>query len=93
VLAPVATAWAPAFFYLDRVNAPLLIEYGSTDYLSPFSVSMFTALRRLGKRVELVRYNGEDHVIFERANEIDYWRRAIAWFDAYLGVASPAHER
>ena len=26
----------------------------------------------------------EDHVVFSPANQIDYWRRALAWFDEHL---------
>jgi dipeptidyl aminopeptidase/acylaminoacyl peptidase len=72
------------FFYLDRINAPLLEQYGSEDNLAPASKAVFVALRRLNKRVELIAYQGEDHVVLAPANQIDYWNRASAWFDEYL---------
>ena len=72
------------FFYLDRINAPLLVQYGSEDNLAPASKAVFVALRRLNRRVELIGYQGEDHVVLARANQIDYWNRASAWFDEHM---------
>ena len=34
-------------------------------------------------------YNGEDHGLSQRKNQIDYHRRIHAWFDHYLKGTSP----
>jgi dipeptidyl aminopeptidase/acylaminoacyl peptidase len=75
-------------FYLDRVQTPLLIIHGSTDravsaYLAD---EVFTGLRRLGKTVTYVRYEGEDHWegTWNRPNQVDAVTRVLAWFDRYL---------
>lgn len=79
------------FFYLDRVTAPVLVEYGSKDDLAPFSKATFAGLRRLDRRVELIGYDGEGHVVLGAANQRDYWQRAIEWFDTYLKGAVRSH--
>jgi dipeptidyl aminopeptidase/acylaminoacyl peptidase len=75
-------------FYLDRVQTPLLIIHGSADRAvsSYLADEVFTGLRRLGKTVTYVRYEGEDHWegTWKRANQIDAVTRAIGWFDRYL---------
>jgi dipeptidyl aminopeptidase/acylaminoacyl peptidase len=75
-------------FYLDRVETPLLITHGSEDVAvaSFLGDEVFVALRRLGKRVEYAKYEGEDHtpVLWSYANQVDFCNRVIAWFDKYL---------
>jgi dipeptidyl aminopeptidase/acylaminoacyl peptidase len=73
-------------FYLDKVHTPVLINQGGMD-LSPFqSDEIFVGLRRLGKKVEYVRYEYEGHGIELYSNRIDYWNRVIAWFGSHLGA-------
>ncbi len=46
-------------FYLDRVTTPLLLVCGSEDNVPRSQAEeVFVGLRRLGKRVELRRYEG-----------------------------------
>ena len=75
-------------FYLDRVQTPVLIIHGSEDRAvsSYLADEVFTGLRRLGKTVTYVRYEGEDHWegTWSRANQIDVLKRVIGWFDRYL---------
>jgi len=75
-------------FYLDRVQAPLLIIHGKEDRAVSFYLAdeVFTGLRRLGKTVTYVRYEGEDHWegTWKRANQVDAVTRVLAWFDRYL---------
>ena len=69
-------------FYLDRVQTPLLIVHGGIDY-PPFANEIFVGLRRLGKEVVYVKYEGEGHWqgTWGYANVLDYWNRLIDWFD------------
>ena len=82
-------------FYLDRVATPLLIVQGTEDTaVAPFLADeVFVGLRRLGKEVEYAKYGGERHSPAQEwsyANQTDFCRRMIVWFDRYLKpVASP----
>jgi dipeptidyl aminopeptidase/acylaminoacyl peptidase len=75
-------------FYLDRVQTPLLIIHGKEDRAvsSYLADEVFTGLRRLGKTVTYVRYEGEDHWegTWSRPNQVDAVTRALAWFERYL---------
>lgn len=79
------------FFLLDRVTAPVLIAHGTGDINVPLAQSdrMFVALRRLGKRVEYVRYVDEHHVpsAWSFANQRDFWSRVIGWFERWVKSA------
>lgn len=78
------------FLFLDRVQTPVLLEYGSEDKAAAINADeAFVGLRRLGKEATLVRYAGEDHVLIGRANQLDLTRRIFDWFGRYLGQASP----
>jgi dipeptidyl aminopeptidase/acylaminoacyl peptidase len=41
-------------------------------------------LRRLGKKVEYVKYMDEGHEITAYANQLDLGNRMLAWFSKYL---------
>jgi dipeptidyl aminopeptidase/acylaminoacyl peptidase len=75
-------------FFLDRIRTPLLITHGDADpsVASFLSDEVFTGLRRLGQRVEYVRYAGEGHWEgnWSLANQIDALTRMVVWFDRYL---------
>jgi dipeptidyl aminopeptidase/acylaminoacyl peptidase len=73
-------------FSADRVSTPLLILHGDLDYLGTQDEEFFTALYRLGRRAEYVRYLGESHLLASPANILDMWRRILAWFDDYAQV-------
>jgi dipeptidyl aminopeptidase/acylaminoacyl peptidase len=76
------------FFYLDRVETPLLVVQGAEDTgVAPFlGDQIFTALRRLGKEVTYAKYSGEEHdpSDWSYANQLDFCTRMIAWFDSHL---------
>lgn len=79
--------------YMDRVTTPLLIVNGGEDINPRLADQTFSSLRRLGKRVEYARYEGEGHWpgTWTLANQRDYLQRTIAWFDRYLkGSAAKA---
>lgn len=75
-------------YLLDRVETPVMIVHGSKDDAVPAYLAdqMFTGLRRLGKTVRYVRYEGEDHWEggWSRANQIDVMTRVFEWFDRHL---------
>jgi dipeptidyl aminopeptidase/acylaminoacyl peptidase len=79
-------------FYADRVKTPVMIIQGDMDYVvMQQGEEFFSALQRLGKRVQFVRYWGEGHVLESRANIRDMWTRILAWFDEFGDIARDAH--
>jgi len=74
--------------YLDRVETPLLIVHGTEDTtIRPYlSDQVFVGLRRLGKEVVYVKYVGEGHspLDWSYANQLDYTRRMVDWFEQHL---------
>jgi dipeptidyl aminopeptidase/acylaminoacyl peptidase len=73
-------------FYLDRVQTPLFIVHGTEDStVAPFLADeVFVGLRRLGKEALYAKYQGEGHGLRMYTNQVDYWYRAIEWFDKHL---------
>lgn len=73
-------------FHTNRVNTPLLIMHNDDDGAVPWyqGIEMFMALRRLGKPVWMLEYNGEAHNLKERRNRKDITRRLQQFFDHYL---------
>ncbi|MGY6631390.1 MAG: S9 family peptidase [Wenzhouxiangella sp.] len=70
----------------DRITTPLLLVTGDSDTNVPpgESHNMFTALKLLGREVELVEFPGEDHHILDREQRYVWWDTMLAWFDKYL---------
>lgn len=79
-------------FAANKVNTPLLIMHNDADGAVPWyqSIEYFTALKRLGKKVWFLEYNGEDHNLVERKNRKDLSIRLAQFFDYYLKDAKPA---
>jgi dipeptidyl aminopeptidase/acylaminoacyl peptidase len=80
------------FFYLDRINAPVLILHGGVDrtVLRQRAEETFVGLRRLGKEVTLVVYEGEEHHpgTWSVQNATDYWERIFDWLERHLAPRS-----
>ncbi len=73
-------------FFADRVETPLLIMHNDADGAVPWyqGIELFMALRRLGKPVWMLEYNGEAHNLKERRNRKDITKRLQQFFDHYL---------
>src|SRR5262249_51279203 len=84
-------------FHLDRVRTPLLLIHGGIDTTVPPSQAeeVFVGLRRLGRDVTYVRYEGEGHyeAHWGHANATDYLTRVLTFFERQLcqsaGTNSP----
>ncbi len=76
------------FFYLNRVETPLLILHGTSDPTVPVFLAdqVFVSLRRLGKTVSYAQYPEEGHSAQEWGyeNKTDYLERVLDWFATYL---------
>jgi dipeptidyl aminopeptidase/acylaminoacyl peptidase len=79
-------------FKADKVATPLLLMHNDADGAVPWyqGIEYFTALRRLGKKVWMLQYNGEDHNLVERRNRKDLSIRLAQFFDHYLKGAPAA---
>ena len=70
----------------DKVTTPLLLLTGDSDTNVPpgESHNMYTALKLLGREVELVEIPGQDHWILDREKRYAWWDTMLAWFDYWL---------
>ena len=79
-------------FMADRVRTPLLMLHNDNDDAVPWyqGIEYYLALRRLGKEVYLLNYNGEPHGLRKKANQRDYTMRMQQFFDHHLkGAPAP----
>ncbi|MER3497312.1 MAG: S9 family peptidase [Chitinophagaceae bacterium] len=78
-------------FHLPKVKTPLVIMANDADGAVPWyqGIELFTAMRRLGKQVWLLNYNGEAHNLVERKNRKDIQVREQQFFDWLLKGEAP----
>jgi dipeptidyl aminopeptidase/acylaminoacyl peptidase len=73
-------------FLFDRIETPLLIGQGQNDGTLVASDAIFAALERLGKKAEYRLYEGEGHVLTQRANVLDFWKRRFQFLGQNLDL-------
>lgn len=81
-----------AVFTVSTMTTPLMIEVGDADGTVFYhqGVELYNIARRARKNVVLLVYQGEDHGLRKKADQVDYQHRIFAWFDHYLkGDAAP----
>ena len=73
-------------FQADKVTTPLLMMHNDEDGAVPWyqGIEYFVALRRLGRPVWLLNYNGEAHGLRNLHNQRDWAIRMQQFFDHYL---------
>lgn len=73
-------------FHLPKVKTPLVIMANDADGAVPWyqGIELFTAMRRLGKKVWMLNYNGEAHNLVQRNNKKDISIREQQYFDWLL---------
>lgn len=78
-------------FHLPKVKTPLVIMANDADGAVPWyqGIELFTAMRRLGKKVWMLNYNGEAHNLVERKNKKDIQIREQQYFDWLLKGEKP----
>ena len=79
-------------FHLPKVKTPLVIMANDADGAVPWyqGIELFTGMRRLGKKVWMLTYNGEAHNLVERRNRKDIQVREQQFFDWMLKGEKPA---
>ncbi len=80
-------------FFADRINTPLLIQFGDEDGAVPWyqGIELYLAMRRLGKDCIFLQYRGEPHHLQKYPNKMDYAMKMKQYFDYYL-KGEPAPE-
>ncbi len=80
-------------FKANKVTTPLLIQHNRDDTNVPFSqgLEFFLALRRLGKKVWMISYDGQGHGNMGGEPGVDFAIRQAQFFDHYL-KGKPAPE-
>lgn len=81
-----------ALFSLPKVKTPLVIMANDADDAVPWyqGIEMFAGMRRLGKKVWMLTYNGEAHNLVQRKNRKDIQIREQQFFDYMLKGEKPA---
>lgn len=79
-------------FYADRINTPMLIQFGDEDEAVPWTqgIELYLAMRRLEKPAVFLQYEGEPHHLKQYANKLDYSIKMKEFFDHFLkGESAP----
>jgi dienelactone hydrolase len=94
-----ATLWENPKLYIDnsplfavpKITTPMVIMSNDDDGAVPWyqGIELFTAMRRMGKKVWLLNYNGEKHNLEERRNKKDLSIREQQFFDWLLKGEKP----
>lgn len=73
-------------YHADKINTPLLLIHGDSDTNVPVSEShsMYTALKLLGKDVDLIEFKGQNHTFNQRSRRLIWWDTTLAFFDKQL---------
>jgi len=69
-------------FHADKIDTPLLLLHGFDDTNVPKGESdgLYIALTMLGKEVEYVQVEGQDHHILEHDRRVEWNDTILAWF-------------
>ncbi len=79
-------------FFADRINTPLLIQFGDVDGAVPWyqGIELYLAMRRLEKDCVFLQYRAEPHHLQKYPNKLDYTIKMMQYFDHYLkGLPAP----
>jgi dipeptidyl aminopeptidase/acylaminoacyl peptidase len=73
-------------FNADKIGTPLLMMNNKHDDIVPFAqgIELFTALRRLGKKVWMLQYDGEPHSLLNESTSKDFTVRITQFLNYYL---------
>ena len=80
-----------ALFNADKINTPLLLLHGTVDTNVPIgeSIQLYNALKILGKPVEFITVDGENHFVLDYAKR-ELWHNSI-WLGLPAGCRIVRH--
>ena len=75
-----------SLFNADKINTPLLLLHGTVDTNVPIgeSIQLFNALKILGKTVEFITVEGENHFVSDYDKRVKWHNSIMAWFARWL---------
>lgn len=75
-----------SLFNADKIHTPLLLLHGNADTNVPVgeSIQLFNALQILGREVELIEVDGENHFIADYEKRKLWHATIMAWFARWL---------
>lgn len=75
-----------SLFNADKINTPLLLLHGTVDTNVPVgeSIQIYNALKILGKPVEFITVDGENHFIADYPKRVLWHNTIMAWFARWL---------
>lgn len=75
-----------SLFNAEKIHTPLLLLHGTIDKNVPIgeSIQLFNALKILGKPVELITVDGEDHYVADYSLRLSWQNTIMAWFAKWL---------
>lgn len=73
-------------FNIEKLNTPLLVAFGDKDGAVDWhqGIELYNAARRADKDMVMLVYEGENHSLAKKPNQLDYHRRIMQWFNHYL---------
>ncbi|MDR9419903.1 alpha/beta hydrolase family protein [Gracilimonas sp.] len=73
-------------FQMEDNTTPLLVEFGTDDGAVDFNqgVELYNTMRRMEKPYVMLVYEGENHGLARKENQIDYANRAFQWHEHFL---------
>jgi len=75
-----------AVWNIEEMTTPLLMTFGDKDGAVDWhqGIELYNAARRENKDLVMLVYEGENHGLAKKPNQIDYHRRIMEWFNHYL---------
>lgn len=73
-------------FNADKIHTPLLLLHGSVDTNVPIgeSIQLYNALKILGRDVEFITVDKENHIIMDFQKRKEWHSTIMAWFEKWL---------
>lgn len=73
-------------FQMEDTETPLMLMFGTEDGAVDFNqgVELYSTMRRMEKPFVMLVYEGENHSLARKENQLDYAERAFQWHDHYL---------
>lgn len=73
-------------FNMENNTTPLMVAFGTDDGAVDFNqgVELYTTMRRMEKPYIMLVYEGENHSLRRKENQIDYATRAFEWHEHFL---------
>lgn len=73
-------------YQAQNIKTPLLITFGTSDGAVDWhqGIEMYSTMRRMEKPIIMLVYDGENHSLAKKENQLDYTKRVNEFFNTYL---------